>query len=77
MSLQDFLPRDTGFTPDPASESGKQNVAKTTFHPSPSNFNNRGGMTMAKIIWETRMEKALARAKAENKPILLDFFNPL
>ncbi len=32
---------------------------------------------MAKIVWETKMEKALARAKAEKKPILLDFFNPL
>ncbi len=32
---------------------------------------------MAKtMIWETKMEIALARAKAENKPILLDFFNP-
>jgi len=29
-----------------------------------------------KIQWETNMEKALARAKAENKPIFLDFFNP-
>jgi len=32
---------------------------------------------MAKIMWETKMEKALSRAKAENKHILLDFFNPL
>lgn len=31
---------------------------------------------MAGINWETNMEKALARAKAESKPILLDFFNP-
>jgi len=32
---------------------------------------------MAKtMIWETKMEIAFARAKAENKPILLDFFNP-
>jgi len=28
------------------------------------------------IIWETKMDVALARAKAENKNILLDFFNP-
>ena len=28
------------------------------------------------IIWETKMDVALARAKAENKHILLDFFNP-
>ncbi len=31
---------------------------------------------MAGIKWETQMETALARAKAESKPILLDFFNP-
>lgn len=32
---------------------------------------------MAKTFqWEDSMEKALARAKRENKPILLDFFNP-
>ena len=32
---------------------------------------------MAKtMIWETKMDVVLARAKAENKPILLDFFNP-
>jgi uncharacterized protein YyaL (SSP411 family) len=32
---------------------------------------------MAKtIIWETDMDRALKQAKAENKPILLDFFNP-
>ena len=28
------------------------------------------------ISWETTMERALERAKAENKPIFLDFFNP-
>ncbi len=28
------------------------------------------------IEWESSLEKALARAKAENKPVLLDFFNP-
>lgn len=28
------------------------------------------------IIWETKMDGALARAKTENKHILLDFFNP-
>lgn len=28
------------------------------------------------ISWETGMDKALARAKAERKEILLDFFNP-
>lgn len=37
----------------------------------------KGGMTMAKtIIWETKMDAALNRAKAESKHILLDFFNP-
>jgi len=30
----------------------------------------------AKIQWETEYENALSRAKAENKPVLLDFFNP-
>ena len=28
------------------------------------------------IKWETAMDRALARAKAENRPVLLDFFNP-
>jgi uncharacterized protein YyaL (SSP411 family) len=28
------------------------------------------------ITWETNMKAALKKAKAENKPILLDFFNP-
>jgi hypothetical protein len=28
------------------------------------------------IIWETKMNVAIARAKAENKHVLLDFFNP-
>jgi hypothetical protein len=37
----------------------------------------KGGRIMAKtILWETKMDVALARAKAENKPLLLDFFNP-
>ena len=27
-------------------------------------------------FWETNLEVTLARAKAENKHILLDFFNP-
>ena len=32
---------------------------------------------MAGVIqWETDMDKALSRAKSENKPVLLDFFNP-
>ena len=29
-----------------------------------------------KILWETEMERALKRATAENRPVLLDFFNP-
>jgi len=28
------------------------------------------------IAWETDLGKALARAKAQKKPVLLDFFNP-
>jgi hypothetical protein len=28
------------------------------------------------IIWETKMDVAMVRAKAENKHVLLDFFNP-
>jgi hypothetical protein len=28
------------------------------------------------IKWETDMDAALARARVENKVILLDFFNP-
>jgi len=29
-----------------------------------------------KMQWETNLDKAMARSKAENKPIFLDFFNP-
>ena len=29
-----------------------------------------------KIKWETDMDAALAKAGAEKKPVLLDFFNP-
>jgi len=28
------------------------------------------------IQWEKELEKALAKAKAEKKPVLMDFFNP-
>jgi hypothetical protein len=28
------------------------------------------------IEWENDLQKALARAKAEKKPVLMDFFNP-
>ena len=28
------------------------------------------------IQWETNFDEALARAKAEDKPVFLDFFNP-
>jgi hypothetical protein len=31
---------------------------------------------MSEITWEKEMDAALTRAKAEKKPILLDFFNP-
>jgi len=32
---------------------------------------------MAKQIqWETEFDRALSRAKAENKPVYLDFYNP-
>ena len=30
----------------------------------------------AKIKWETELDQALNRSKAENKPVFLDFFNP-
>lgn len=29
-----------------------------------------------KITWESQMDIALARAQSEQKPVLLDFFNP-
>jgi len=29
-----------------------------------------------KIVWETDMKSALAKAAAEEKPVFLDFFNP-
>jgi hypothetical protein len=28
------------------------------------------------IQWEDDLQKALAKAKAEKKPVLMDFFNP-
>jgi hypothetical protein len=28
------------------------------------------------IKWETELNAALARAKSEQKPVLMDFFNP-
>jgi hypothetical protein len=31
---------------------------------------------MATIMWETALDKAVARAQAEKKCVLLDFFNP-
>lgn len=31
---------------------------------------------MKAIQWETKLDTALQRAKAEKKPVLLDFFNP-
>ena len=36
-----------------------------------------GEVVMAVTIqWETELDKALSRAKSENKQVLLDFFNP-
>jgi hypothetical protein len=31
---------------------------------------------MAEVAWITDMDDALRKAKAEKKPILIDFFNP-
>lgn len=28
------------------------------------------------IQWESDLDNALSRAKAENKPVLMDFYNP-
>ena len=40
-------------------------------------FDYPGEAIMAnKIEWENGMDKALSRAKAEGKHVLLDFFNP-
>lgn len=33
-------------------------------------------MATSTIKWETDFTEALKRAKAEDKPVLLDFFNP-
>ena len=41
----------------------------------PERFKSKEGV-MAEIQWLHDMSVALARAKAERKPILLDFFNP-
>ncbi len=30
----------------------------------------------AKVEWETQLAEALDKAKADSKPVLLDFFNP-
>lgn len=30
----------------------------------------------SRVQWETDMDTAISRAKAENKEVLLDFFNP-
>jgi len=44
---------------------------------SESTLFTKGGAVMANaVIWESEMNKALARGQAEKKPILLDFFNP-
>jgi hypothetical protein len=44
----------------------------------PSGFmiiTKQGGCLMANsIVWENDIDKAVTRAKSENKPILLDFF---
>ncbi len=34
-----------------------------------------GAMMEGQVQWETELDKALARAKSEQKPVLLDFFN--
>ncbi len=31
----------------------------------------------SKIDWQTSMDRAIEQAKAQNKLVLLDFFNPL
>jgi len=38
-------------------------------------WKNRGG-NMAKIKWKTEWKEALALARAEKEPVLVDFFNP-
>jgi hypothetical protein len=47
----------------------------TIFYHSITNF-HEGRLTMAAtILWETDMKKTMARARSENKLILLDFFD--
>lgn len=29
-----------------------------------------------KLVWENNLDTAISKAKRENKPVLLDFFNP-
>ena len=31
---------------------------------------------MGNVKWESSIDMAITKAKSENKPILLDFFNP-
>lgn len=39
--------------------------------------NGEGGMIMGTVFeWETDIAKALARAAAQHRSVLLDFFNP-
>jgi hypothetical protein len=50
------------------------------FSKSPATLEERNSSTTRRfamaIIWESEMNKSLARGQAEKKPILLDFFNP-
>jgi hypothetical protein len=44
---------------------------------SARHIRRKGERPMAtEIQWEKDFDKALARAKTENKPVLMDFFNP-
>ncbi len=42
-----------------------------------SGTRKRGTNMEGQVQWETELDKALARAKSEKKPVLLDFFNSL
>jgi len=34
------------------------------------------GGSMGTIVWETDMQTALKKARADKKPVMADFFNP-
>ena len=51
-------------------------VAALTWHTPVIGAGETSGQSGRGIQWMTNFDEALARGRAENKPVLLDFFNP-